>query len=57
MKTNCPICDTSLNLGKDVMESEVIECKDCHRKIAVKSLGNGRVLLEEAPYVEEDWGE
>lgn len=57
MKANCPICDANLILSADVMESEVIECPDCHRKIVVKSLSKGKVLLEEAPHVEEDWGE
>ncbi|MBI3379717.1 sulfonate ABC transporter [Candidatus Gottesmanbacteria bacterium] len=56
MKANCPICDTSLKLSADLIESEVFECVDCHRKIVVKSIGK-KIELEEAPGVEEDWGE
>lgn len=57
MRANCPICDVSLKLSADLVESEVIECKDCHRKIVLESLSKGKVLLKEAPQVEEDWGE
>lgn len=56
MKANCPICDADLSLAKDVLVSEVLECNDCHRKIVVKSIGK-KIVLEEAPTVEEDWGE
>lgn len=56
MKANCPICDAGLHLVADLMASEVFECGDCQRKIVVKSLGK-KVILEEAPAVEEDWGE
>lgn len=57
MNTNCPVCDGKVKLGTDLMVSEVIECSECHRKIVVKSLKNGKAILAEAPHVEEDWGE
>ncbi len=57
MKTNCPVCDGNIKLEKDIVESEVVECQDCHRKIVVKSIKNGKAMLAEAPHVEEDWGE
>lgn len=57
MNTNCPVCDSKVKIGKDIIESEVIECGGCHRKLVVKSLTKGKISLEEAPKVEEDWGE
>jgi len=58
MKAVCPICDASLKLSPDMMESEVFECLDCHRKIVVKKMNkNTDFILAEAPVVEEDWGE
>ena len=58
MKAVCPICDASLKLAQDMMESEVFECSDCHRKIVVEKMDkNTGLILAEAPAVEEDWGE
>lgn len=57
MKTNCPICDSSLQLAEGLLESEVLECMDCKRKLVVKSIGKNGIKLAEAPAVEEDWGE
>lgn len=57
MNTNCPVCDDKIEMEKDIIESEIIECEGCHRKLVVKSLSKGKISLEEAPKVEEDCGE
>lgn len=58
MKAVCPICDANLKLSADLVESEVFECTDCHRKIVVEKMNkNADLILAEAPVVEEDWGE
>ncbi len=58
MQAKCPICDADLKLAKDLVESEVFECADCHRKIVVEKLSKEKgLILAEAPAVEEDWGQ
>lgn len=58
MQAICPVCDANLKLSQDIMESEVFECADCHRKIVVEKMSkNADLILAEAPVVEEDWGE
>lgn len=57
MKANCPICDSNLKFSGNLLESEVLECMDCKRKLVVKSIGKKGITLAEAPAVEEDWGE
>lgn len=58
MQNTCPVCDAKLNLSADLVESEVFECADCHRKIVVVKLSKEKgLILAEAPAVEEDWGE
>lgn len=44
-----------LSLPDDVMESEIISCKDCGVELEVTSLAP--LTLELAPEEEEDWGE
>ena len=57
MKTNCPICDAEITLQKDTEESEIINCPECHNRLVVAKLDKNTANLEEAPKVEEDWGE
>lgn len=57
MKANCPICDSNLKFSGSLLESEVLECMDCKRKLVVKNIGKKGIKLAEAPAVEEDWGE
>ncbi len=51
----CPVCDCSMPLPEGAMEGEILLCPDCGTEIEVVSLEPLRV--EEAPEVEEDWGE
>lgn len=57
IKTNCPICDAQVTLPKNTEESEIISCSDCHTKLVVAKIENKVATLQEAPKVEEDWGE
>lgn len=57
LSSNCPICDGQINLPKDVEETEIISCSECQNRVVVASLADSKVVLEEAPSIEEDWGE
>jgi lysine biosynthesis protein LysW len=57
LSSNCPICDSLIQLPNDVEESEILNCPDCRNAIVVAKLQNGSAILEVAPQVEEDWGE
>jgi len=54
---SCPICDARINLPQDTEESEIINCTECNNSIVVESISENQVTLEEAPEIEEDWGE
>lgn len=55
LRANCPICDAELVLEQGTLENEIVPCTDCGAELEVTSLDPLR--LEEAPEVEEDWGE
>lgn len=57
IKTNCPICDAQVTLPENIEESEIISCGECHTKLVVAKIENKTATLQEAPKVEEDWGE
>lgn len=57
MKGTCPVCDASINLDKNVEESEILTCSECHTRVVVEKVEKDTVKLNEAPAVEEDWGE
>jgi alpha-aminoadipate carrier protein LysW len=51
----CPICDGSVATDDSTVVGELIECADCCGELVVTSLAP--ISFEEAPTVEEDWGE
>ena len=53
----CPICDVGMKLEPDTEESEIISCPDCDTRLVVSKVGNPSVILEQAPEIEEDWGQ
>lgn len=55
--SQCPICSGSVTLAVGTEVSEIITCKDCSNRLVVKKITEKHVHLEEAPEVEEDWGE
>ncbi len=57
IKVNCPICEGEIKLPGDTEESEIISCPECENRIVVASAIGKNIVLEEAPEIEEDWGE
>lgn len=57
MKGTCSVCDASVTLPKNTEESEIVSCTDCKSRLVVQKINNGKVTLEKAPVVEEDWGQ
>jgi alpha-aminoadipate carrier protein LysW len=50
----CPVCDADVTVTNAVM-GELLTCADCGVELEVTSLSP--LTLEEAPEVQEDWGE
>lgn len=57
MESECPICGAKIKLEKGVEESEIITCFECRGRIFVEKIEGEKVILKEAPNIEEDWGE
>ena len=57
LKTICPICDAQVTLPKNTEESEIVSCPECHTRLVVAKIEKNSATLEEAPKVEEHWGE
>jgi len=55
--SECPICYFVIPLEPDLEESEIITCPDCQSKLVVSNVQESNITLEEAPVIEEDWGE
>lgn len=53
--TTCVICEASVNLPEDCREGELVICGDCGTELEVVSMDP--LTVEEAPQVQEDWGE
>jgi len=57
LNSKCPICGGTISLLSDVEESELITCPECNNRLVVKKISNGNIVLNEAPKIEEDWGQ
>lgn len=57
MTSQCPVCDATVTLSDSAEVSEIIACTDCSTQLVVADKKGTDVTLEEAPAVEEDWGE
>ena len=55
MSVECVICEAAVEVPEDVIVGEVLVCEDCGTELEVTSLDP--LAVEEAPEVEEDWGE
>ena len=53
--TECPVCGANVELNKDTVQNELLECPDCGTELEV--IGINPFALAEAPKEEEDWGE
>jgi alpha-aminoadipate carrier protein LysW len=51
----CPVCDADVSVTADVMVGELMTCSDCGVELEVTALEP--LTVEEAPEVQEDWGE
>jgi alpha-aminoadipate carrier protein LysW len=51
----CPVCDADVNVAADAMVGELLTCSDCGIELEVTVLEP--LTVEEAPEVQEDWGE
>jgi alpha-aminoadipate carrier protein LysW len=51
----CFECAADLDLAPDVEEGEIVVCPDCGAEWEIVSLDP--IVIEQAPEVEEDWGE
>jgi hypothetical protein len=57
LQSPCPICDTTILLPENTVESERLSCSDCNNFVVVGKIENNQATLIEAPAVEEDWGQ
>lgn len=55
MNVKCPVCEADVKVATDAMEGELLTCPDCGVELEVVSLEP--LTVEEAPEVQEDWGE
>jgi len=53
----CPVCDAHIHIPKNTEISEIINCSDCTSRLVVKNIKNNLAVLQQAPEIEEDWGE
>ena len=53
--TPCPICEGDVPIPGDAMLNELISCPECGAELEILNLNP--IVLEDAPEVEEDWGE
>ncbi len=51
----CIVCDATVALPADVELGEIVDCLTCGSELEVT--GIDPYALEEAPELEEDWGE
>ena len=51
----CPVCEAEVELSEEVVVGELLECADCGTELEVTA--TDPLKLEEAPEIEEDWGE
>jgi alpha-aminoadipate carrier protein LysW len=52
----CPVCAGSVDVGDDVMLSELLDCQDCGSELEVTVI-EPAVQIAEAPMCAEDWGQ
>ncbi|KKS46176.1 hypothetical protein A3J20_01530 [Candidatus Gottesmanbacteria bacterium RIFCSPLOWO2_02_FULL_42_29] len=57
LKSDCPICAETISVEDNTEVSEIIQCPSCNNRIVVKGKTGNNVTFEEAPKIEEDWGE
>ena len=51
----CPVCGAVIDIAEGTVVGELIECAECGAELEVTSVEP--IEIQEAPEVEEDWGE
>jgi alpha-aminoadipate carrier protein LysW len=55
---NCPECDAIIDVPVDVIQGEIISCKDCGTSYELtKAKDASAFSIKPAELEEEDWGE
>ena len=53
----CPVCAARLFRPLSIEETEILTCDECRSALVVDRRVGGRLVLGEAPRIEEDWGQ
>ena len=53
----CPVCTALVSPATGPERSEILPCPECQSMLVVEGWDGSRLLLAEAPRIEEDWGE
>jgi len=53
----CPVCAALIVPPAGVEETELLPCPECQTMLVVDGRQGNRMVLSEAPQIEEDWGE
>jgi hypothetical protein len=53
----CPVCSVLVAPHGTVVESEILACPECRSLLVVEARQGGRMVLAQAPVIEEDWGQ
>jgi alpha-aminoadipate carrier protein LysW len=53
--TDCPVCGDDVTLPENVEVGEIVDCGACGAELEV--IDTDPATLEEAPELQEDWGE
>jgi alpha-aminoadipate carrier protein LysW len=51
----CPVCEAPLEIAAGTVVGELLQCEDCGTDLEI--VGVNPYQIQEAPEVEEDWGE
>lgn len=51
----CPICEAEVEIVEGTVIGELMECGDCGTELEITKVDP--IEIQEAPEVEEDWGE
>lgn len=54
---HCPICGEQVALPANTEVSEIASCSSCNNRVVVEKITKDKAVLNEAPKIEEDWGE
>ncbi len=54
-ETACPVCEGTVEIEEGAVVGELLPCADCGAELEILSVKP--LKLQEAPEVEEDWGE